>query len=59
MITFWELKGHTFKAKGTAQNMYNVLKVKQSKCLVQRISDGFQHWIDTQLVINLVNESNN
>jgi hypothetical protein len=54
--TFWDLKGLSFKAKGTAGNTWNVVKVNPDKSLVIRALDGQQHWIDTQLLINLVNE---
>ena len=56
MYTYWDLKGLAFKAKGTAGNTWNVVKVNQDKSLVIRARDKQEHWIDTQLLIDIVNE---
>lgn len=55
LITFWDLRGHSFRAKGTAGNVWNVLKVTQGQCMVKRVCDGLEYWIDTQRLLDLVN----
>ena len=58
-ITFYDLKGQTFRAPGNAGNDWSVMSVRQDKSLVRRLKDGLEHWIDTGMLLAIINANPN
>ena len=54
-VTYYDLKGSSFIAKGSGRNRWTVVKVAPGKCVVRRDKDGLNVSIDTQLLLTYCN----